>query len=573
MSNRSYWVGRGNAEKRRVDKSINDIAEAIKDAYDRASHDIDNQIAAWYQRFADDNGISLALAKKTLDAGELDDFKMTLKEYIKHGEELKSDPSWLEAMKNASTKHHIDRLTALQMTTRAEIQEALAKWMSVAIPKMDGILTESFLRYNFYMQKDMEYGKYINGADIQKLRVAANKPWTPDGIEFKKRIGINNAKLVSTMQRELMQACIIGRPYEEIAENLRNQINLSEYESVRLIRTEATHLATLAERETYGMYDVKEYEYLATLDQRTCDLCGPLDGKVFKVTDMQEGVNAPPLHPNCRCTTIPHYDDLGGSRAARDEEGNTIFVDGNTTYSEWKSMQNKEASEKEDASIGEAIKKLTEKTAAKTIIDSEGKKELTKEEYEAVDYYASGEGMYINNWLRNGKEPNDFDKEFIKNLDSALDYKVEAEKLYRSVDASAIFGEMSQTDYEWMRGMLLYEKEKGSYAEALNNKIQKEIDSVIEKEIIDKGYMSTTTDASVAYDWMDFTGSDKPIVIEFENAKGIKGRDISDIADNPEYTDESDFQHETLLARNSKYIIKKILGKEGNIVVQAKFVK
>lgn len=346
MGNHSYWVGRAKAEKTRVDKSIEEIATKIREAYDLASHDIDTQVAAWYQRFADDNGVSLAAARRTLNAGELKDFKMTLKEYIKHGEQLDSDRSWLGAMKNASTKHHIDRLTALQMTTRAEIQEALAKWTSAAIPKMDDILTESFLRYNFYVQKDIGVGKYINGADIQKLRVAANKPWTPDGIEFKKRAGVNNAKLVSALQRELMQSCITGRPYEQLAENLRKIINLSEYESERLIRTESTHLATLAERETYDMYGINEYEYLATLDHKTCELCGPLDGQVFKVSDMVEGVNAPPIHPNCRCTTIPHYDNLGGSRAARDEKGKTVFVDGDTTYSEWIKEQKEVIEEK-----------------------------------------------------------------------------------------------------------------------------------------------------------------------------------------------------------------------------------
>lgn len=31
-------------------------------------------------------------------------------------------------------------------------------------------------------------------------------------------------------------------------------------------------------------------------------------GKSFKVVDMQPGVNAPPGHPHCHCTTVPEAD-------------------------------------------------------------------------------------------------------------------------------------------------------------------------------------------------------------------------------------------------------------------------
>ncbi|WP_081254674.1 minor capsid protein, partial [Staphylococcus capitis] len=34
--------------------------------------------------------------------------------------------------------------------------------------------------------------------------------------------------------------------------------------------------------------------------------CHTLNGKVFKVKDMVPGINAPPMHPWCRSTTVPH---------------------------------------------------------------------------------------------------------------------------------------------------------------------------------------------------------------------------------------------------------------------------
>ena len=50
------------------------------------------------------------------------------------------------------------------------------------------------------------------------------------------------------------------------------------------------------------------------------------------------GKNYPPIHPNDRCTTVAEFDDdviEGLQRRGRDENGNSILVPQNTTYTEW----------------------------------------------------------------------------------------------------------------------------------------------------------------------------------------------------------------------------------------------
>ncbi len=83
-----------------------------------------------------------------------------------------------------------------------------------------------------------------------------------------------------------------------------------------------------------------KYEILATLDSKTCNVCGELDNKVYEVGKEITGVNMPPFHPLCRCTTVPHYDDTpaeGLTRAARDPEtGKTYEVPADMTWEEWK---------------------------------------------------------------------------------------------------------------------------------------------------------------------------------------------------------------------------------------------
>jgi SPP1 gp7 family putative phage head morphogenesis protein len=51
-------------------------------------------------------------------------------------------------------------------------------------------------------------------------------------------------------------------------------------------------------------------QWLATLDHRTCIICGAYDGRIWTTEKMYE-VKVPPAHPNCRCVLIP-YIDIGG---------------------------------------------------------------------------------------------------------------------------------------------------------------------------------------------------------------------------------------------------------------------
>ena len=81
------------------------------------------------------------------------------------------------------------------------------------------------------------------------------------------------------------------------------------YNSQRLMITEMTRVQTEVQRLSYKNAGIDEYEFIA--EPSACDVCKPLDGKIFKLKDMQGGINAPSMHPNCRCSTAPYVDDKG----------------------------------------------------------------------------------------------------------------------------------------------------------------------------------------------------------------------------------------------------------------------
>jgi uncharacterized protein with gpF-like domain len=82
---------------------------------------------------------------------------------------------------------------------------------------------------------------------------------------------------------------------------------------------------------------IKKYMFLAALDKRTCKKCGNLDGETFNISDAKVGMNYPPMHEGCRCTTIKLVPGFHPSqRIARNPKTNkNYYVSGDTRYKDW----------------------------------------------------------------------------------------------------------------------------------------------------------------------------------------------------------------------------------------------
>ncbi len=115
--------------------------------------------------------------------------------------------------------------------------------------------------------------------------------------------------------------------------------NFSDRDIHRLIVTEMGHVDETATEQSYKDNDLKKYQYMATLEKRTCEVCGSLDQKVFNVKDIERGTNYPLIHPHCRCTTapwIPEVDQIKGQRWSKNPfTGERELVD-KMSYNEWK---------------------------------------------------------------------------------------------------------------------------------------------------------------------------------------------------------------------------------------------
>lgn len=83
--------------------------------------------------------------------------------------------------------------------------------------------------------------------------------------------------------------------------NGKNGSGGSEAQAETIMRTQTCrelNNSTIADFQARG---VSQYRFLSLEAVNSCQDCTDLDGNVYDVDDAQEGVNLPPMHPNCQC--------------------------------------------------------------------------------------------------------------------------------------------------------------------------------------------------------------------------------------------------------------------------------
>lgn len=340
MQNSEYWKLRfEQLEAAQNGQGVAAVAE-IERQYKEAQKQIEGQIARWYQRFADNNGISLAEARQYLKGAALKEFKWDVQDYIKYGQDNALMGGWMKELENASAKYHISKLEALKIQTQQSLEVMFSKQLGTVTGAMGDLFESGYYHTAYELQKGFNIGWDIAGLDQSQIEKVLAKPWAVDGKNFSERIWGNKQKLISEVHGELTQNIMLGADPQKAIDSLAKKMKTSRYNAGRLIMTEEAYFSSAAQKDCFEELGVEQFEIVATLDSHTSDICRSLDGKHFPMKDYQPGVTAPPFHVFCRSTTVPYFDeDFGdiGERAARDEEtGKTYYIPDDMNYQDWK---------------------------------------------------------------------------------------------------------------------------------------------------------------------------------------------------------------------------------------------
>lgn len=332
--NNAYWRKRFELlEASQLKKGI-DAYHELERQYTLASRAVEKEILAWYSRYAKENEITLSEAKKLLSGRDLDAFRMDVKEYIKKGASL--DPKWLAQLEQASVRVHVSRLQALQVQMQQQIERLAGHELDALDKVARDIYTDGYYRTAFEVAKGSGVSASFAALDTTKIDKVISKPWAADGSNFSARIWKKRSTLVNDLHTLLTQNIIKGDSPDKLIKLISKKFDVSKSSAGRLIMTESAYFSSAAQKDSFKDVGVEKFEFVATLDTRTSDMCQEMDGKVFNMSEYEIGVNAPPLHCNCRSTTVPYFADLGGERAMRDSKGKYKTVSADMTYKQWK---------------------------------------------------------------------------------------------------------------------------------------------------------------------------------------------------------------------------------------------
>lgn len=336
MKNADYWRGRFSILEESAHKEADHYVQNLEEMFTDAQRTVQADIERWYGRFATNNGISLTEARKLLTTGQLEEFRWTVDQYIKVGQQSGLSAEWLKKLENASAKFHVSRLEAIQLQIQQQIEVLYGNQLDGLDNLLKDIVSNGYTQTAFTIQKGLGFGWDITALNEKKLETLLSKPWTTDGRTFSDRIWIKKNELVGNVQKELTQGLLRGDSSQKITDAIQKKFNVSRYQAGRLVHTETTYFNAVSTKQSYQDLGVEKVEILETLDSHTCEICQPLDGTVIPLSQYEPGVTVPPFHPNCRGTTCPYFDDMAGERAARNADGEVYYVPANMTYAQWK---------------------------------------------------------------------------------------------------------------------------------------------------------------------------------------------------------------------------------------------
>ena len=356
----------------------------------------------------------------------------------------------------------------------AELQQNINKHLKALGRAEIDIMGHAFK--SFYKMADKATQSYLKDTGAVKgsfslvndkaVEKAVNDIWCSDKQRWSSRIWKNKAILQQTLERGLVDCVARGTSRETLVKEIMERMGAAYYEADRIVRTELAQIQNAAAVNRYKESGTKKVETVACKDARTCPICKKKDGKITDVDKALPGV-AYLFHPNCRCLVVP-----------------VVEVP-------------KYTAEDRERLAQAQVDRLTER---------------------AIKQHVSGKAYKVNEKLRKDMELTSEEKEYIKDLDRAL----EGMENYHGDLGRSVWFPSDQAKKKFMERYV--------------------IDEVIEYQ----EYLSTTKGSMY--------NPDGQVQIFIENAK--QGKDISGY---------NEAEQEVLYPRGSKFIVRNIVEKDEKV--------
>lgn len=314
------------------------MEKRMRAAYQSAIDELQKELDDFYEKYATNNKIDLQVAKQKLSLSDSENVKDLAEQYKQLLSKKNIGVRTQKKLDEIAAKTKVSRLEQLLVNCTKQAAEVGMKAKDEMIDVGSLMYKDGFGHTMFNIQKTVGMGVNFNMPSARVIKTASNVEWL--GATFTDRTGYTLDRLTNNIEQIIPQLFIQGKNADEFGKAIAKQFNMSENAAKRDMRTLTTLITNQASILAYNNCEmVEEFEFVATLDGKTSDKCRAMDGKRFKLNEAAPFVNQPPLHYNCRSTTIPYFEDLDeynpSERVTRDEQGKTYMVPANMSYREW----------------------------------------------------------------------------------------------------------------------------------------------------------------------------------------------------------------------------------------------
>ncbi|WP_339009654.1 minor capsid protein [Fusobacterium animalis] len=318
QKNRDYWEERQVKREAKAFTNIQDIEKEYKIALEKAKQDINKEISRITTTYMNDNILNYNEALKFLKGDDYKVWKKDLHDYIKEYKNLlKTAP--LDAQKlyleieTLSAKSRISHLDSLKAQIDMEFTKLIFGVEDSSKNALNSVYRDTFIE----VTKDLGINAIVSR---DKIKAVLDRPWS--GANFSERLWTNTDKLAQTVKQEIVNGMIQGINLKTMSKRVSERFETAKKNDVeRLLRTEVNYVLNQATLDGYKEAGIEKYEFSATLDSRTSQICSELNGEIFEIKKIAVGLNYPPMHPRCRSTTIPIIDYESLIKQGREEIG------------------------------------------------------------------------------------------------------------------------------------------------------------------------------------------------------------------------------------------------------------
>lgn len=335
--NEKYWQARTAQRMWEHMQSAEETADQVAKVYAKASLYLSREMQDIFKKYVEKHHLTekeaLQLLNTLRDRTSIEE----LRQRLQSSSQKQEIADLLAELEAPAYQARIQRLQELQTQIDLVMQQVYKQEQAITTAHYIQLAEEAYSRSIFDIQQRTGFGFSFSHIDQKQVDKVLKSKWS--GMNYSERVWRNTRAVAQEVKEALLVNLITGRTERETAEMLTKKFAGGSSKARRLIRTESCYLSNQLEMESYKECGIDKYQYLATLDLRTSEICRELDGKVFLVKDQQPGKNCPPMHPWCRSTTIAIIGEKmleGMKRRARDSvTGKTYLVPASMNYREW----------------------------------------------------------------------------------------------------------------------------------------------------------------------------------------------------------------------------------------------